>query len=111
GGPGTDDDCVVLRGLRLGRNVEKLGYLPKPRTRGGLAVHDANGGQVTLERQRIRPLLGMSGHLRLEPSEPDLVAVEEASQLRAGGIPSMAEDDRPERGRRGRAGLEAFCTP
>ena len=73
----------------------------------GLAVHDANGGEVALGRQRARPLLRIGRHVRLEPSEPDLVAVEESSQLRARSVAAMAEDDRPEGGRCGRAGLEA----
>ena len=108
GGPRADDHRVVLRGRRLGRDVEELGHPPQLRPHDGLAVHDANGGEVALGRQRARPLLRVGGHVRLEPSEPDLVAVEEAPQLRARGVPAMAEDDRPERGRCGRAGLQAF---
>ena len=107
GGPRTDDHRVVLRGRRLGRDVEQLRHPPQLRPHGGLAVHDANGGEVALGRQRARPLLRIGGHVRLEPSEPDLVAVEEPSQLRARSVAAMAEDDRPERGRCGRAGLEA----
>ena len=86
GGPGTDDHRVVLRGRRLGRDVEELGHPTQLRSHDGLAVHDANGGEVALGRQRARPLLRIGGHVRLEPSEPDLVAVEEAPQLRAGGV-------------------------
>ena len=108
GRPRADDHRVVLRGRRLGRDLEELGHPPKLRSHRGLAVHDANGGEVALGRQRARPLLRFGGHVRLEPSEPDLVAVEEAPQLRAGGVPALAEDDRPERGRCGRAGLQAF---
>ena len=111
GGARADDHRVVLRGRRLGRDVEQLGHLPKLRPHDGLAVHDANGGEITLGRQRTRPLLRIGGHVRLEPSEPDLVAVEEAPQLRAGSVPPMAEDDRPERGRRGRAGLQTLAPP
>ena len=77
GRPRTDDDRLVLRGSRFGRNVEELGHPPKRRSPGGLAVHDADGGEVALGRQRARPLLRIGGHVRLEPSEPDLVAVEE----------------------------------
>src|SRR2546430_9229893 len=51
---------------------------------GGLAVHDANCGEVPVGREPARPLLRIGGHVRLEPSEPDLVAVEEAPQLGAG---------------------------
>ena len=103
GGPRADDHRVVLRGGRLGRDVEQLGHPAQLRSHDGLAVHDADRGVVALGRQRAPPLLRVGGHVGLEPSEPDLVAVEEAPQLRAGGVPPMAEDDRPERRRCGRA--------
>ncbi len=111
GGARADDHRVVLSGRRLGRDVQQLGHLSKLRPHGGLAVHGANGGKITVHRQRIRPLLRMSGHVRLEPSEPDLVAVEEAPQLRTGSVPPMAEDDRPKRGRGGRTSLQTLGAP
>ena len=107
GRPRADDHRVVLRGRRLGRDVEQLGNLPQLRSHDRGAVDHANRGVVALGRQRA-PLLRVGGHVRLEPFEPDLVAVEEAPELRAGGVPAMAEDDRPERGGRGRARLQAL---
>ena len=107
GRPRADDHRVVVRGRRLGRDVEELGHPPKLRPYDGLAVHDANGGKVTVGRQ-CAPLLRIGGHVRLQPSGADLVAVEEAPQLRAGGVRPTAEDDRPERGRCGRTSLKTF---
>ena len=52
GGPRADDHRVVLRGRRLGRDVEELGHPTQLRSHDGLAVHDADGGVVTLGRQR-----------------------------------------------------------
>ena len=44
---------------------------------------------------------------RAGATERDLVAVEEAPQLRAGGIPALPDDDRPGRRRLGRDALQA----
>ena len=106
GRPRTDDDRVVLRGRRLRRDVEQVRNLPKLGSHDRGAVDQANRGVVTLGRQRA-PFLRVGVHVRLEPFEADLVAVEEAPELRAGGV-SMAEDDRPERGRCGRTSLQAL---
>ncbi len=111
GRPRPDDHRVVLRCRRLGRDVEELGHSPELRSHDGLAVYDAKSREVALGRQRARPLLCIGGHVRLEPSEPDLVPLEEVPQLRAGGIPPMAEDERPERGRCRRTGLQALGPP
>jgi hypothetical protein len=78
------------------------------RSHDGLAVDDAHSGVVTLGLQRTRPLLHLNGDVRLQPFEPHLVAVEETAKLCAGGVPPMAEDDRPSRGRRRRASLQAL---
>src|SRR4029450_9610606 len=55
-------------------------------------------------------LLHIGAHVRLEPSEPDLVAVEEAPQLRTGVRP-LAEDDHSDRGRSGRTGPAGLWAP
>src|SRR5438477_4663974 len=80
----------------------------KLRSHGRLAVHHTYGREVFLGGQRARPLRDIGGHVRLEPPEPNLVAVEETPKLRAGGVRPAAEDDRAELGRCRRARLQAF---
>ena len=79
----ADDHGVVLRGRRLGRDVEELGHPAHLRAHHGLAVHDAKGGVVTIRRQRAPPLLRVGGHVRLKPPEPHLIAGQE--------VPSSAQ--------------------
>ena len=107
GRPGADDHRVVLRGGGLGRDAEQLGYAAQLRADDGLAVHEANRGVVALARQRPRPLLRVLRHVGLEPPEPDLVSVEEAPQLGAGGVPPVADHGRPVGSRLGHHALEA----
>ncbi len=102
----ADDHRVVFGGRRLGRDVEELGHPPQLRSHDRLAVHDAKDRVVAVGRQRTLPLLDVGGHVGLEPAEPDLVAIEEASQLCAGGVPPVAEHDRPERDGFGHAGSQ-----
>src|SRR5262249_17360624 len=78
GGPCTDDHRVVGPPARLRRDVEELGHPPNLRSHGSPAVHPANGREVTLGRQRAGPLLCIGENVRLESSEPNLVALEEA---------------------------------
>ena len=67
------------------------------------------------DRPTARPLRRVGG----DPVEGDLVAVEEASQLRAGGLPAIADDDRPRGGgsaakpsvRVRRSGRSPACRP
>jgi hypothetical protein len=77
----------------------------------GLAVHEANGREVTLAGQRALPLRYIGGHVRLEPPDADLIAVKEPPKLRGRGVLPVAEDDCPERGRCGCAGLQASGAP
>ena len=108
GGPGADDHRVVLRGRRLGRDVEQLGHPPQLRPHDGLAVHDANRRAVALGRQRAPHCSASAGTSGWSHLNRIWLRSRKRLQLRAGGVPAMAEDDRPERGRRGRAGLQAF---
>jgi len=62
---------------------------------------------VALGRQGPPPLLRVLRDVRLEPPEPDLVAVEEAPELGAGRVPPVAEDDRPVGSRLGDEALQA----
>ena len=96
-GPRTDDHRVVLRGVRLGVELEQLGDPAQLRPHDGLAVDDADHRAVSLGRQRAAPLLDRIVRVRLEPGERDLVAVEEAPQVGARSVPAIADDDRPRR--------------
>src|SRR5919201_5636873 len=64
-----------------------------------LPVDDANDRPIAVVRQRTAPVLGGIGGAGLEPPERDLVAVEEAPQLGAGGVPPMPHHDRTRRAR------------
>ena len=55
GGAGADDDRVVLRGARLGAEAEQLGDPAEARPDHGLAVDDADGGQVGVRRAAAPP--------------------------------------------------------
>jgi hypothetical protein len=103
----ADDHRVVLGGARLGRDVEQLGDAAELRPHDGLPVHDPNSGVVAVGRQGPPPLLGVGRHVGLQPPERDLIAVEEPPQLRAGGVPAVAEHDGPIRGRLGSEALQA----
>ena len=63
-------------------------------------------GAVLLRRQRAAPLLGRVRRVGREPSERDLVAVEEAAQLGAGRVPAVPDHDRARRRRLGRDALQ-----
>src|SRR5262249_54076005 len=67
-----------------------------------------NRGVVALCGQCVGPLRYVGWDVRLEPSEPNLVAVEKPPQLGARGFATMAEHDRPVLGRRRRMGLETL---
>ena len=71
-----------------------------------LPLTTPNRRPILLGRQRTAPLLGRIGRVGRHPLERDLVAVEEAAQLRAGGIPAMPDDDRSRRRRLGRDALQ-----
>src|SRR5207245_11066960 len=58
-------------------------------------------------RERPAPALGGIGLVALHPTEGDLVALEEAAQVGAGRVPSVADDDRPRRRWVGGDALEA----
>jgi hypothetical protein len=95
----ADDHRVVLGRVRLGVEIEQLGDSPWLRAHDGLAVDDADHRAVGLGWQRAAPLLDRVVRVGLEPGERDLVAVEEAPQLGARGVPAVAHDDRPRRRR------------
>ncbi len=104
---GADDDRVVLRGERLGGDLEELCHAAQGRPHHRLAVHDPERRVVAFGGERAPPLLGLGRHVRLEPPESDLVAIEEPSELGAGRVPPVPEDDRPVRRRLRRERLEA----
>ena len=106
GGAGADDHRVVLGGDRLGAESEKLGHAPELRPNDGLAVDDANRRAVLLRRQRAAPVLCRVRCIGCEPSERDLIAIQEAAQVGARRVPAMADHDRPGRRRRGRDALQ-----
>ena len=93
----ADDHSVVLGGRGLGRDAEQLGDAAQLRPDDGLAVYHADRGVVVLAGQRLRPLLRVLRDVGLEPLEPDLVSVEEASQRGAGGVPPVSRARSPER--------------
>ena len=107
GGAAADDHGVVLRCLRLGLDLEQLGDAAQLRPHHGLAVDDPERGVVALGRQVAPPLLGVLRHVGLQPPEGDLVAVEEAAQLRAVAVPAVAEHDRARTLGRGGEALQA----
>jgi transposase len=82
----------------------------KPRPHDGLAVH-ANRGVVVPCGQCPRPLRNVGRDIRLEPPEPNLVAVEEPPQLCAQRFATITQHDRPVLGRRRRTGLQTFRPP
>ncbi len=89
GGPGADDHRVVLRGGGLRGEAEQLGHPAQLRPHHGLAVDDADHGAIVVGRQRRRPTgSAASGASGVIHRERDLVAVEEAPQLRARRRPS-----------------------
>ena len=51
--------------------------------------------EVAAGRERSRPLVRFGGHVRLEPAEADLVAVEEAPQLPPGRVPLVGRGRSP----------------
>ena len=88
---GADDHRVVLGRGRLGAKPEQLGQPAKPGPLDGLAVDDADDGNVLRGRNRCRPT-GRQHPARLGLStEADLVAIEEAPQLPAGRVPAVPE--------------------
>ena len=97
GRTGADDDRVVLRGIRLGVELEQFRHAPRVRSHDGLAADDADHGTVGLGRQRAAPLLERIVRVRLKPGEGDLVAFEEAPQVGARRVPAIADDDRARR--------------
>ena len=110
GRPRADDHRVVLRGRRLGRDLEKLGHAPKLRSHRGRARRRAPRGGRSSAGSAPDHCVRFGEHVRLEPPEADLVAVEEAPQLRTGGVPSSGRARSPEPARvrmRGPAGLWA----
>jgi hypothetical protein len=101
GRPGADDHDVVLGGGRLRREPEQLGHTAQLGPDDGLAVDDADGRAVHLGRQRAAPLLRCVGRIQRDPPEADLVPVEEAPQVGAGRIESVADHERSRRRRLG----------
>ena len=106
-GAGADDHGVVLRRLRLGLDLEQLGDAAQLRPHHRLAVDDPESGVVALDRQVAPPLRGLLRDVGLQPPEGDLVAVEEAAQLRAVAVPAVAEHDRARTLGRGGEALQA----
>ena len=91
------DHRVVLRGRRHRRDIEELGDAAQRRPHDGLPVDNPNHRIVVLVRQRSLPLLQIGRNIGLKPAEANLVAIEEAPQIRARRIPAVAENDRPDR--------------
>ena len=96
-GARADDHRVVLGGGGLGAEAEQLGHPSQARSHHGLAVDDADRRQVPVGRHRAAPPVRPVRRVGREPRERDLVALQEAPQLRAGRIPAMPDHDRARR--------------
>src|SRR5262249_55020235 len=79
---------------------------PQLRPHHGVAGDDPNDGPVLLGREGAAPLLLYITCVGIQPHERDLIAIEEAPQLGAGGIPPASHDDCPGRWRVGRNPLK-----
>ena len=107
GGPGADDHRVVLRRLRLGAQLQQLRDTSQSRADHRLAADDADRRQVGVLWERAVPVVDRARIVRRDPAERDLVAVEEAPEVRAAGVPPLADDDRARRRRLRGEALEA----
>ena len=87
-GAGADDHRVVLGGGGVGGEAQQLGHAPQLRAHHGLAVDDADRRADPRRPAAGRPMLGRIRRVGRDPLEGDLVAVEEAPQLRAGRVPA-----------------------
>ena len=102
----ADDDRVVLRCLRPGWRARVARPPDAAQVAHGLPVDDANDRVVLLRRQGAAPLIGGIRRIGRDPSERDLVAVEEPPQLGARRVPAVADHDRARRRRLGRDALQ-----
>src|SRR5262249_56811504 len=93
-GTGSDDHGVVLSSEWLGTEAEQVGDAGRLRAHHRLAADDPNNRAVGLTRQRAAPPLHRIRSIWLHPRKRDLVAVEKVTQLGAGRIPALPDDNR-----------------
>src|SRR5262249_51044077 len=86
GSTGTDDHDVVLGIDGLRREAEQFRDAPQLWPHDGLAVDDADRGMVLTLRQRLAPLSLRIRVVGRNPSEADLVAIQELAYHRAAWI-------------------------